>query len=115
MPEEKQLKGIDLAAIDVTPKVEVSSVAKYEHEAFVKKHKRDEKTKDHLHYASVVFIWVAFLTFIVVFFIRVLHFVLPESAQWMSDDQVQGIDKLIFSGAIGGFIGRYFKRFNEPE
>ena len=115
MPEEKQLKGIDLAAIDVTPKVEVSSVAQYEHEAFIKKHKRDEKTKDHLHYASMVFIWVAFLTFIVVFFIRVLHFILPETLQWMSDDQVQGIDKLVFSGAIGGFIGRYFKRFNEHE
>ena len=115
MPEEKLLKGMDLTAIDVTPKVEVSSVAQYEQEAFVKKHKRDEKTKDHLHYVFVALIWVAFLSFIAVFFIRVLHFVLPDSWQWLSEDQVQGIDKLIFSGAIGGFIGRYFKRFNEPE
>ena len=115
MPEEKQHKGIDLTAIDVKPKAEVSSTAQLENEAFVKKHKRDEKTKDHMHYASVVFIWVAFVTFIIVFFIRVLHFVLPESLQWMTPDQVQSIDKLIFSGAIGGFIGRYFKRFNEKE
>ncbi len=115
MSEEKQLKSIDLAAIDVVPKVEVSSEASYEHKAFVKKHKRDETTKDHLHYVFVALIWVAFLAFIAVFFIRVIHFVLPEGWQWLSDEQVQGIDKLIFSGAIGGFIGRYFKKFNEPE
>lgn len=115
MQEEKQPNPMDLAAIDVMPSVEVSSVAPYEHEAFVKKHKRDEKTKDHMHYVFVALIWVAFLAFIAVFFIRVIHFVLPEAWQWLSDEQVQGIDKLIFSGAIGGFIGRYFKRFNEPE
>ena len=115
MPDEKQHKGIDLAAIDVAPKTEVSSTAQLEHDAFVKKHKRDEKAKDHMHYAFVVFIWVAFITFIIVFVIRVLHFVLPENLHWMTLEQVQSIDNLIFSGAIGGFIGNYFKKFNGKE
>lgn len=71
MPEEKQPNAImDLSAIDVEQRVEVSSEAPYEHEAFVKKHKRDEKMKDHLHYVFVAFIWIAFLTFILVFFVR---------------------------------------------
>ena len=77
--------------------------------------KRQEGMKNAIHQVFIVFVYIAFGIFVIVFMARVLHMIFPENWQWLSAEQVQEIDKLIFSGAIGGFIGRYFKRFNEPE
>ncbi len=82
-----------------------------EKEILKNQQKRDETSKNHLHYAFVCFIWVGFSLLALVFMIRVIHFILPSPFQWLDATQIQGIDKLIFSGAIGGFVGRYFKRF----
>jgi len=86
--------------------------ADLEKKALESQYERDEITKKHLNKVFIFFIWIAFIAFILVFFIRVLHFVLPDDIQWLSAEQIQGIDKLIFSGTIGGFIGRYFKRYD---
>ncbi|MBP7557221.1 MAG: hypothetical protein KA821_13185 [Chitinophagaceae bacterium] len=45
--------------------------------------------------------------------IRLLHLILPESNKWLTDEQIQGIDKLFLSGAIGGLLTSYFKKSNE--
>lgn len=70
------------------------------------------------------FIWAVGAAFISVCFFRVLHFILPTAEhclpvfgfniqQWMSKDQVQEIDKVLFSGSVGGAIGNYMKgKFN---
>jgi hypothetical protein len=69
---------------------------------------RSENLKDHLHQVFVVFVYVAFYSFTLVFCVRLLHFVLPTCWQWITSEQVQSIDKLFFSGALGSLIGGYF-------
>lgn len=69
---------------------------------------RSENLKDHLHKVFVIFIYVAFYSFTVVFSVRLIHFVLPTCWQWITAEQIQSIDKLFFSGALGSLIGGYF-------
>ena len=71
--------------------------------------KRHDKLKGVFHWVVVWGIRVAFFIFLAVFLIRVLHLVLPTCNRWLTDDDIQGIDKLFFSGTIGGVIGRYIK------
>jgi len=86
--------------------------AKLEEDKYFKQTHREEQLKTNLHKVFVCIIWVAFSAFVVVFLIRVVHFILPGHWAWLTDLQIQGIDKLIFSGAIGGFIGRYLNKVN---
>jgi hypothetical protein len=70
---------------------------------------RSENLKDLLHRILLIFIAVAFSCLIVVFIIRLFHLVAPLCWHWLSEDQVQGVDKIFFSGAIGGILGGYLK------
>jgi hypothetical protein len=70
---------------------------------------RSEKLKDHLHVIFTVFIYIAFSFLLIVFAIRLMHLVFPSNWYWLESDQVQTIDKVFFSGAIGSILGGYFK------
>ena len=70
---------------------------------------RNDKLKAVFHWVVVWGIRFAFFIFISVFLIRVLHLVLPHRCRWLTDEDIQGIDKLFFSGTVGGVIGRYIK------
>jgi hypothetical protein len=74
---------------------------------------RSERIKNVLNWVFVIFIVIAATIAIVTVAIRLLHMALPTELQWLTAEQIQGIDKLFFSGAIGGFIGSYFKKANE--
>ena len=43
-----------------------------------------------------------------VLLIRIYHMVAPFKWQWMCEDQLQALDKFLFSGVIGALIGRHF-------
>lgn len=75
-------------------------------------HKRKESARTNLHKVLVGGLWISFIGFVIVFAVRVFHFILPHCWEWLTAEQLQGIDKLIFSGAIGGFVGSYFKKLN---
>ena len=92
--------------------VKVDKKASLEMEKYEGSVRREEKMNEALHKVFICFTYTAFGIFLIVFVIRVLHFVIPEAWHWLTPEQIQGIDKLIFSGTIGGFIGRYFNRFN---
>ena len=47
-----------------------------------------------------------------VFIIRIIHLVLPPYILWLDADQIQVIDKMLFSGVIGGLITKYFEKLN---
>lgn len=66
-----------------------------------------------MHNAFKWIVRVALVCFLAVFIIRVAHFVLPSCWRWLNDHDIQGLDKLIFSGAIGGFIGKFYND-NKP-
>ena len=70
------------------------------------------RTKNVLNWVFIGFIIIASAIAIITISLRLGHLALPEKWQWLTSDQIQGIDKLFFSGAIGGFIGSYFKKAN---
>ena len=80
--------------------------AKLEEDKYFNQSRRDEATKKHVHIAIIAMLWVTFSAFSIVFLIRIIHLIIPLNYHWLDANQLQGIDKLIFSGAIGGFIGR---------
>jgi len=90
--------------------------AKLEAESIYASNNQSNITRTVLHQVFIWFIKVMSVIAITVISIRLVHLVLPSSTehfylrQWLTSDQIQGIDKLFFSGAIGGFIGGYFKK-----
>lgn len=70
-------------------------------------HRRAEKAKDTAHYVFVIFIWSAGSAFLLLFLVRMWHFAVPESWCWLPLDRLQGIDKMLFSGAIGAVLSKY--------
>ena len=74
--------------------------------------KRTEIVKIHFHKIFKIFIWIIFITFMLVFIIRIIHLVLPPYILWLDADQIQVIDKMLFSGVIGGLITKYFEKLN---
>ena len=74
-------------------------------------HLRDEEIRKTLHFVFRGFIYIAAIALTTVFLIRITHLVIPECWFWLTADQIQGIDKIFFSSAIGGFIASYFSRY----
>lgn len=81
--------------------------------------KRREELKQEVHDAIILLLRIASLGFLVVFIIRLLHFVLPENNAantgswephgWLADGQLAAIDRVFFSGAVGAFIMQYLR------
>ncbi|MEJ8756376.1 hypothetical protein WG947_05185 [Pontibacter sp. H259] len=69
------------------------------------------KTREHksLSWIFVIFIWLVGVAFVLVVFCRLLHFVLPTGTLWLTKVQIQEIDKILFSGSIGGILVGYLK------
>lgn len=84
---------------------------KEETELFDEENKRAKnKHKHRIFIGSLYFLWGAA---IVVILIRVYHFLAPTSFYWLDTDQIQALDKLVFSGAIGTLLGRYGSKLLE--
>ena len=95
-----------------TPNIPIDSNARGEnnsdpYEANDKK--RNDKLKNVFHWVVVNGIRVAFFIFLAVFLVRVSHLVIPGGLRWLTESDIQGNDKLFFSGTVGGVIGRYIK------
>ena len=84
--------------------------ARIEEDQYRTKAQRDDQIQKHLNYIVVITMWILFALFVVIFIIRALHFIISDYWQWLEPEQINGIDKLLYSGAIGGLIGRYFKK-----
>lgn len=92
------------------PQIDPRATSENEKDPYTENEKiRGDKLKDVFHWVVVWGIRVAFFIFLIVFLIRVSHLVLPHCWRWLADDDIQGIDKLFFSGTIGGVVGRYIK------
>lgn len=79
-----------------------------------------ERERTSLSWVFLVFVWIAGVAFIYVAATRILHFALPIDANykifgilpfhtWLSKEQIQEIDKILFSGSIGGVLATYAK------
>ena len=79
------------------------------------KERRKDKEQQALHYIFLVFVWAISIVGIATIGIRIAHLALPAKFQWLTIEQIQGIDKIFFSGAVGGFIVNYFKKTSETN
>lgn len=90
------------------------SKAKKEQEALYRGDKRrGEREKNSMHWISVILIWSLGLFAAAVLSLRILHLVLPNGKQWMTAEQIQTIDKIFFSGTIGGILTSRIKKAYE--
>ena len=76
--------------------------------------RRDEHIKHTLHGVFIYLIRVVGFCFIAIFVVRALHYVIPARWCWLSETQLQGIDKSFFSAVLGGLISKYTKLSAKP-
>jgi|GEM_PF-3550724 len=69
---------------------------------------RNEQLKKESHKLLIVFIKLVFFLGVIVLIIRIYHLVTFSDYMWLSEDQINNIDRILFSGTIGGLVGKYF-------
>ncbi len=73
----------------------------------------EEKQKGQItkvkHRLLVFSIYILWIIAVIILIIRLLHFITPEDAKvnYLTDDQIQIIDRVLFSGAIGSWMTKY--------
>lgn len=90
--------------------------AEAEREAYLADASERTKTKRVVGQALRSLLWFVTALGGVLIVIRFLHLVLPPEAHWLDEKRIDTIDgmlKLLTSGAIGSFIGRYFTKLTE--
>jgi hypothetical protein len=75
--------------------------------------KRTESQKNVWNFALIWSVRVAVLLFLSVLAIRAFHMIAPHNWEWLDEKDLQEIDKIVFSGTIGGFIGNYLRKSSE--
>ena len=85
-------------------------LAKQESKNLYSKTKQQGDLQTAFHRVFIIFIYIVSVIGIFIIAVRLLHLILPSSQQWLTDVQIQAVDKIFFSGAIGGFIANYVKK-----
>ena len=97
----------DLSSIGEDVSVDSLTRSQEESEIFNEQNKRSKNK--HKHIVFIVSLYVLMALAILVMLLRSYHFVAPLSWQWMDSEQLQALDKLLFTGAVGSILGRYGK------
>lgn len=71
---------------------------------------RENQIKNLFHNLLLWSMRISFMVVIIVFLIRVAHFVMPQSWAWLKAEDLQTIDKFFFSGALGGILSRHLNK-----
>jgi hypothetical protein len=95
------------------PPITGDDIAENERSALYADHRRKQRVKNVLNWVFIVFVVITSIIAISIVSVRLLHLALPAGRQWLTADQIQSIDKLFFSGAVGGFLVSYFKRASD--
>lgn len=101
----------DFGAIDTATAnaVSVDSTSLKEEEQLFKKVIRSEMQRLVIYAlragAAILFVML---------FVRFWHLASPTSWRWLSDVEIQAIDKMLFSSAFGGFVLTYLKDTMTP-
>ena len=62
------------------------------------------------HDLFVTGLYIAWTVALVVLVIRAYDLIAPQTWIWMDEKQIQSLDKILFSGAIGGIMGKYINQ-----
>ena len=81
-------------------------------------HKRDQRSKDVVHYGTLCLIILAGFCVAAGLVTWTLHQILPTPKHWLDKEQVDSIGKagaLILSGTVGALGSKFLTRNSEPE
>lgn len=95
---------------DFNPSQQDLHNARIEERKLYKQYRRDEAEKDNIHKIFKIFLWILAIGLGAIFMVRIVHFVIPPYLQWLAPEQLQEIDKLLFTGFAGTFVGRYVNK-----
>ena len=72
-----------------------------------KEYYRSEETREIVHKIFKIAVWIGFGLISSLFVIRIYHMAIPDRWQWLDNNQLNGIDKFLYSGALGALLGKY--------
>lgn len=75
--------------------------------------KRESGLQGHLHTITVVGIYIIGALVIIAVSIWLFHLITPISWQFLNTDQIENLQKTLFSGVIGGILGGQAKKFTK--
>ena len=104
------ISQLDTIAVDGGPHSDQSTrLAKSEERKFSGDHRRREQKKNARHWLSVGFMWVVGILVSTLLWARALHYILPESWCWLSEQRLHLMDEIFFHGTIGGLLVGFVK------
>jgi hypothetical protein len=104
----KELNNLDFIGEESSPGEDRTS--KREEEKLYGQHRRSERLSNNINIIFIIFVWVVGIIAISAIVCRLVHLVLPPQIRWLTDSDIQGIDKLFFSGAVGGLLVNQLKK-----
>lgn len=69
--------------------------------------KRKETEKTHIHWLSIVLLYVLVLCAVAIALVVVLHLVLPEKRRWLKSEEVISLKSIFISGAGGAILAKF--------
>lgn len=115
--QPKEIEGLSKIGSDVASSETLKSDKKEQNALFGEAdRRRNEEAKQTLHSAFIWLLRVAAFLFVIVLVVRGLHFIIPDSSSsgwihgWLTETQLQNIDKAFFSGALGALLTRHIKQ-----
>lgn len=109
MPELDGFSAIEPSAGETSP--ETLRLAKKEESALAD---GSQKVRNEVHALAVWALRFGALVLAAIVLVRVWHLAGPDSWRWLGNDELQSIDKMLFSSAFGGLVLGYLKEIMQP-
>lgn len=104
MPQLESALGVDAdKGKGITKDVRAEDEAKLYHETRM-------ELKSVFHGLFIKGLKFAWFIAMVVLAVRAYDLIAPLKCIWMDDQQIQSLDKILFSGAVGGVMGKYLNQ-----
>jgi len=114
--EPKQVPGTADALQETPPdslsEKEDASVnrAKLDDNAYEGEHKRREVIRKHLHWGMVGLLWLGMVSIAALLLTWVYHIVAPNSCHWLSVEQLNKAQNVLFSAILAAVVSDYAKK-----
>lgn len=66
-----------------------------------------KKVRTTIHELTVIILWFGAAVLLCIFAVRAWHLIGPMKCRWLPPEELQSIDKMLFSSAFGGIVIKY--------
>ncbi|MFE1574148.1 hypothetical protein ACFIQG_20415 [Comamonas odontotermitis] len=66
-----------------------------------------KKVRTTIHTLTIIVLWFGAAILLCIFAVRAWHLIGPMSWRWLPAEELQSIDKMLFSSAFGGIVIKY--------